>query len=63
MRVRELPRPAKLVVARAELVKEAKFLRSEHGENLEYDRALAELIYFAAGGDSIEQVAQEIRAR
>ena len=50
-------------ITRGQLLKEARALKSEHGENPEYDRALAELIYFTAGGRSIESVAREIRAK
>jgi hypothetical protein len=45
---------------REALVKEARDLRSEHGENKEYDRALCELIYWTAGGESVEAVAKEV---
>jgi hypothetical protein len=45
--------PLSSVVARTvtieELILHATFLRSEHGENPEYDRALVELVIDAAG--------------
>lgn len=51
-----------LVVSRATLIKEAAALQSEHRENREYDRALAELIYWTAGGKSPKGVEAEIQA-
>jgi len=57
-----MKRKPKIVVSRAELITEAASLASEHGENSEYDRALAEMIYWTAGGDSIESVTAEIDA-
>ena len=42
-------------VSRDALIQEAKSLRSEGGENKEYDRALAELIYWTVGGESLEE--------
>ena len=45
---------------RAALIAEARNLKSEHGENPEYDRALAELVYWTFGGESIEAVRREI---
>ena len=50
------------MVSRAELIECARNLQSEDGENPEYDRALRELIYDAAGGESVESVEQELRA-
>lgn len=47
-------------VARQTLINEAAALTSEHGENPEYDRALAELVYWTTGGESLEQVVREI---
>lgn len=47
-------------VSRQKLIQEARELKSEHGENPEYDRALAELIYWATGGGSVADVANEI---
>jgi hypothetical protein len=47
-------------VLRSVLIAEARALRSEHGENPEYDRALYELVYWAAGGDSLEAVRKEV---
>jgi hypothetical protein len=35
-----------MVISRADLIREAQELKSERGENPEYDRALAELIYW-----------------
>ena len=48
------------VTTRARLLDEARSLKSETGENPEYDRALAELIYWTVGGESIESVRAEI---
>lgn len=48
------------VTTRDRLLAEARGLKSEHGENPEYDRALAELIYWTVGGDSIAAVRAEI---
>ena len=45
---------------RAALIKAAQGLQSEHGENPEYDRALAELIYWTYGGESVKAVQAEI---
>ena len=50
-------------ITRGQMLKEARSLKSEHGENPEYDWALAELIYFVAGGRSIEAVTREIQAK
>jgi len=47
-------------LTRALLINEARGLKSEHGENIEYDRALVELIYWAAGGASLTAVAREV---
>lgn len=54
--------PSAPPLTRETLIAQAASLASEHGENPEYDRALAELIYWAAGGESIPAVAGEIRA-
>jgi len=45
---------------REQIVKEAMMLRSEHGENPEYDRALCELIYWTFGGGNLRSIAEEI---
>jgi len=50
-------------VTRAEALVEARSLRSEHGENPEYDRALVELIYWTFGGESLESVKREVTTR
>lgn len=50
----------KIIIARETLIKEARHLRSEHGENPEYDRALCELIYWTVGGESISAVKAEV---
>ena len=46
----------------ARLIKEAKDLKSEHGENPEYDRAMVELMTFATGGttEDLRKTAAEI---
>ena len=46
----------------ARLIKEAKDLKSEHGENPEYDRAMVELMTFATGGttEDLPKTAAEI---
>lgn len=60
-----------MVVSRADLIREARELKSDRGENPEYDRALAELIYWTCSGSeagvgirqmegSIEDVKREI---
>jgi hypothetical protein len=54
-----MPRP-KTTITRAALIREARSLKSEHGENPEYDRALVELIYWTTGGRSREAVAREV---
>jgi len=51
------------LVTRANLIAEARALRSSRGENPHYDRALCELIYWAAGGVSLTDVAREIGVR
>jgi hypothetical protein len=43
-----LSRQERVTIGR--LIDEAKRLKSEHGENPEYDRALIELVTFVAGG-------------
>lgn len=45
-RVQILATIARASISVHELVEEAKALRSEHGENAEYDRALVELVTF-----------------
>jgi len=41
-------------VTRAALIREAAHLKSEHGENPEYDRALVELVTFVTGGTAAD---------
>lgn len=49
---------------RLQLINEAQSLKSEHGENPEYDRALCELIYWTCGSkakfDGLESVYHEV---
>jgi hypothetical protein len=49
-----------VAVTRKALIVEARALRSAHGENPEYDRALHELIYWAAGGVDYDSVRREV---
>lgn len=53
---------SEVTATRQRLLSEASELLSD-GDNPEYDRALAELIYWTTGGESIKAVAEEIQGR